>query len=182
MIQVTGVDKLHEQLRILAAEAEAEMTNMVMDTMQTLKEIAVKNTPIGDADENADMYAARQDFFLGMPLEEGFARASWKFVTQKYTGVGSATSIPDSQRKVFPGFSVSTVVNDNSMMNFRLGDRIVLRNDAYYISKAPWPYESKGIGLEENYSAQTGGQGIMKPTITEFLQVYKVNVSPIGGR
>ena len=51
------------------------------------------------------------------------------------------------------------------MMNYKLGQQVLIGNRGPYISL-----------LETNYSNQTAGQGIMQPTIDSIMAVHRTDL------
>lgn len=98
-------------------------------------------------------YKSRTDL---QPVE-GFSRGSWQvsttgqFSKQEYYGYGS-------------GDAALSLVKGN-LGNYILGQTVYIGNNAYYIK-----------ALENNYSEQTQGLGIMQPTVDSIIATYQVDL------
>ena len=88
---------------------------------------------------------------------EGFAKGSWQvntsgqFSIQVIYGVNSGSE------------ALSLIKTD--LDSYKLGDTLYIGNTGFYIDM-----------LENNYSSQTQGVGIMQPTLDSIMQTYKVDL------
>ena len=135
---------------------ERKLKYMVVQFSYLISSEAIKNTPLGDSVRFEPWYLQRQ-LNTGLQPIEGFARGSWQasttgqFRQQEYYGLGSGSS------------ALSLVKGD--LGNYRLGQTVYIGNNAYYIQ-----------ALENNYSSQTQGLGIMKPTSEAVFRTYQVDM------
>lgn len=135
---------------------ERKLKYMVVQFSYLISSEAIKNTPLGDSVRFEPWYLQRQ-LNTGLQPIEGFARGSWQVSTtgqfrqQEYYGLGSGSS------------ALSLVKGD--LGNYRLGQTVYIGNNAYYIQ-----------ALENNYSSQTQGLGIMTPTTDAVFRTYQVDM------
>ena len=150
------VAKVLEELKAYHADTIRRMENMVRGFAYTISKTAIENTPIGDAEKYFALYERRQNR-TGLQAEEGFARGSWQvnttgqFSMQAIYGVNSGSE------------ALSLVKAD--LGSYKLGDTVFVGNRGFYIEL-----------LENNYSSQTTGLGIMQPTLDSIMQTYKVDL------
>lgn len=150
------VSKVLEELKAYHQDTERRLKNMVTGFAYTIAKTAIEKTPLGDAETYFKLYELRQNR-TGLQPEEGFARGSWQantsgqFSIQTIYGATSGTE------------ALSFVKSDLS--NYKLGDTVFVGNKGFYIKL-----------LENNYSDQTMGMGIMQPTLDSIMQTYQVDL------
>ena len=155
MISV-DVAKVLEELKAYHADTIRRMENMVRGFAYTISKTAIENTPRGDAEKYFKMYELRQDR-TGLAPVEGFAKGSWQvnttgqFSMQAIYGVNSGSE------------ALSLVKAD--LGSYKLGDTVFVGNKGFYIRL-----------LENNYSSQTTGLGIMLPTLDSIMRTYQVDL------
>lgn len=137
-------------------EVERKLKYMVVQFSYLVSSEAIKNTPLGDSVRFEPWYL-RREMNTGLQPVEGFARGSWQanttgqFKLQEFYTAGSGAS------------ALSLVKAD--LGNYLLGQNVYIGNNAYYIR-----------ALENNYSSQTQGMGIMKPTTDAIMMTYQVDL------
>ena len=148
--------KLEQSLKKFHEEAVRKMQGMVKKFAYWVTVSATNYTPLGDATANASLYKLREEHY-GLKPEEGFARGSWQvsldgtLSIQQLYGVNSNSAAVDA-----------AIIN---LMNYSLGDSLIVGNTGPYIMK-----------LENNFSKKTNGQGIMQPTIDMITSVYQLEL------
>lgn len=144
--------KLLAQLQAFEKEATRRMEKMVEGFAYQLTMRAIENTPMGDSLRFMSYYQSRTD----LPQEEGIAQGNWQFSKngsfqlQLFSGQQSGI---DALNKV-----------KSESVAYKLGDTFYIGNAAPYID-----------ALEGNYSVQTNGRGIVKPTLEQITGAYSVN-------
>lgn len=146
---------------------ERKLKNMVEGFAYEFTLTAALNTPLGNADDNPEniklfnMYQRRtydsgwQSY--GLEPKEGFARGAWQvsldgsLSIQELYGKNTAYEARDIAKR--------------SMQSYQLGQTVIIGNYGPYIQS-----------LENNHSAQTMDQGIMKPTIEQVLTSYRIDL------
>lgn len=149
MITATNTDALAKQLEELSKEVERKLKNMVSEFTVDVVSAAVNNTPLGDSEKFANLYAMRLTNGSGLMDQEGLAQGSWQVALD-----GSLEFKPDY------GFDAglnAIAETKFAMEGYKLGQDYVIGNTGPYIDE-----------LENNYSDQTNGQGIMQPTIEQI--------------
>ena len=150
------VSKVLEELKAYQQDTVRRLEKMVTGFAYIISKTAIANTPLGDAEEYFKLYELRQKR-TGLEPTEGFARGSWQvntsgqFSIQTIYGATSGTE------------ALSFVKSDLS--NYKLGDTVFVGNKGFYIKL-----------LENNYSDQTMGMGIMQPTLDSIMQTYQVDL------
>ena len=143
---------LLEDLKKLQADMTSRMENMVRRFSQDIVEVAVSKTPIGDisSEQKIRQYLAREKR-IGLDPTPGFAKGSWQvsFSTQIF------------QKAIYS----AQIATDNSLIalkNYKLGNLVYIGNTGPYIAD-----------LENNWSPQTEGLGILKPTVQAIEAIYR---------
>lgn len=150
------VSKVLEELKAYHKDTVRRLENMVKGFSYIISKTAIEKTPLGDAETYFKLYELRQGR-TGLEPTEGFARGSWQvntsgqFSIQTIYGTTSGTE------------ALSFVKSDLS--NYKLGDTVFVGNKGFYIKL-----------LENNYSDQTMGMGIMQPTLDSIMQTYQVDL------
>ena len=148
------LDGLVKQLEDLYKETVRKFENMVRGWSYEVTLTAIGNTPLGNnAAEpvgNLASYLRRQQEYGFLP-EPGLARSGWQAKPN-----GNLTF----QEHYDPGIALSGV--RSSMASYRLGQDVWIGNRGPYIKL-----------LEDNFSNQTNGDGIMKPTLQSIEALYR---------
>lgn len=147
------VAKSLEQMRALI---DRKLRNMVSGFVYQLTVSLSENTPVGDPLKWPHFYEQRFEAYGISPNEGGFHAGSWQY-----------------SENVIPGFDPNiysqVAAGDN---NRRLAKTQYKLGDTFYIgSNSP-----AIINLEENYSVQTNGLGIVKPSIAQLMSAYGINM------
>lgn len=157
MIVAANTDKLAKQLEELSKEVERKLKNMVSEFTVDVVTAAVNNTPLGDSEKFANLYAMRLTNGSGLLDEEGLAQGSWQVALD-----GSLEFKPDY------GFDAglnAIAETKFAMEGYQLGQKYIIGNKGPYID-----------ALENNYSDQTNGQGIMAPTIEQVQSAIQADL------
>lgn len=148
--------ELLESLKKYEEEFKRKLEGMVTAFAYESTVIAVGNTPLGSSSAFPDWYEARS-MVTGLSPEEGFARGSWQISLD-----GSL-----SWREHYGQDSGMLAAEDarEKMSDYKIGDTVYIGNLGPYIKK-----------LEDNYSPQTSGQGIMQPTENNIVAIYNTDI------
>ena len=144
---------LLKSLKEAHTDAVLRMERMVRGFAYQLTLRAIENTPLGNS---KGVYARYYNARTNLPQVEGLARGNWQFDEN-----GSLTL------QIIAGQASGEVALDLVEMassRYRLGDSFFIGNAAPYIS-----------ALEADYSPQTNGEGIMKPTLADITGAYSVD-------
>lgn len=148
--------KLEEQLKKFHETSVKKLEGMVRKFAYWVTVSATNYTPLGDSQRFADLYALRQERYNLKP-EEGFAKGSWQISLdgtlniQELYGPRSGSNAVDA-----------AIIN---LMNYNLGESVIIGNTGPYIMK-----------LENNYSPKTFGNGIMAPTLRDITSIYSLDL------
>lgn len=159
MIVSANSDKLAKAFMEFQVAFERKLKNVARGFAYKITDTAIKNTPLGDAQQYMSWYKRREES-IGLNPQQGFARGSWQanqsgqFTVQTIYGNSSGTQ-------------ALTMVN-SSLGNINLWQNIYIGNRGYYIKM-----------LENNYSEQTQGLGIMKPTQDMVLATYAIDIKEL---
>lgn len=154
MIKVDN-SALVQSLEQFKTALKAKLEQNVRTFAYKITEEAIKNTPLGNSILNESYYERRKQY-TGLLAEEGYARGSWQ-----------ATISGGFQRQEFyskTSGSQALAVASRSLDSFVLGQTISIGNTAYYIG-----------ALENNYSMQTAGLGIIQPTLGQIQSIYSIS-------
>jgi len=143
---LASLTKAHE-------DAVKRMEQMVSGFAYEFSVRAVERTPLGDAKTYWEWYKAR----TYLPKEEGIARGNWQFSTN-----GSISLQLRSGQET--GVAAANEVLSSSQESYTLGSTFYITNIGPYIDR-----------LENNYSGQTKGMGIMQPTLDDITGAYSVD-------
>lgn len=161
-IRVNTEDVLADILKYrkeVERKLKAAMTTYVYQAVL----IATQKTPLGDAERWMELYQYRNTKY-GLKEEEGFARGSWQ--------VNESGQF--SQKEIY-GLSSGEIAAQDAeeymLNNYKIGDTVYIGNTGPYIMQ-----------LENNYSYQTSGEGIVKPTLDEVMAMYNTNFKYIFDR
>lgn len=158
-------EALEKSLDDAIATIERKLKHTAKGFAYEFSVVAVANTPLGEEQKNADskyynLYQNRVDDSdwqsYGLEPKEGFARGAWQvsfdgsLTPQENYGVGSG--------------KIALQTLDNTLKGYKLGQTITIGNYGPYIQD-----------LEKGYS-EKAPDGISKPTISQVLQAYLINV------
>lgn len=155
MISV-DVSKVLKELQAYHQDTVRQLEKMVVGFSYEIAKTAIEKTPLGDAEKYFALYAKRYKEKNLLP-EEGFAKGSWQvntsgqFSMQAFYGQNS-------------GDTALTFVRSD-LASYKLGETVFIGNKGFYIKE-----------LENNYSDQTMGMGIMQPTENSIIQTYQVDL------
>ena len=150
------ISKVLQELQQYKEEVDRKLKYMVVGFSYLISQEAIKNTPLGDARFYESWYLSRQ-IDTGLEPQEGISRGAWQvstsgqFTQQEYYGYGSG----DTALSLVKG----------RLSNYQLGQTVYIGNSAYYFR-----------ALDNNYSEQTQGLGIVKPTIDAITSTYQVDL------
>jgi hypothetical protein len=151
-----NIDSLKKSLEEAKKEITFKLEGMVKKFSYWVTVSATNNTPLGDSQRYANLYALRQETY-GLKPEEGFARGSWQVSLDGSLDVQELYGINSNN------FAVDAAIIN--LMNYSLGEKLIIGNTGPYIEK-----------LEDNYSVKTNGQGIMQPTLDMVTSVYQLDL------
>jgi hypothetical protein len=149
----TDTSKLLQDLKKFHLDAVRRLEQMVAGFAYEFVMTGVENTPLGDVEEHLKLYQQRQRR-LGLDVQAGFAQGSWQ------VALDNSLEFQDT----YSGATAIAAAKIN-MMNYKLGQSFVIGNTGPYIG-----------ALENNYSPQTNGLGIIKPTVDLVMSTYKINL------
>lgn len=152
MIKVE-VNDLLKSLDAYYIDTVRRLEQMVRGFSYEIALTAIEKTPLGDAETYAARYANRERL-TGLQPVAGFARGSWQVALDGTLEV----------QELYSGTAAASAVQIH-MLNYKLGEQVIIGNTGPYIEQ-----------LENNYSIQTLGEGILKPTLDSILQVYKADL------
>lgn len=147
---------LVKDLQAAYLEIVRRMENMVRGFAYEVALTAINQTPIGDSEAYRKLYLRREKTYGLAPIE-GLAKGGWQVSLdgsldfQQLYGQASGNTAASAARI--------------GMMNYSLGQTVLIGNTGPYI----------GL-LEQNYSLQTNGEGIMKPTLDSIMAVHRVEL------
>ena len=147
------VSKVLEELKAYHTDSINRMQNMVRGFAYIISQTAIDNTPIGNSEQYFKLYERRQRQ-TGLKPIEGFAKGSWQ--------VNKSGDF--SIQQVYSGGEALRLITTD-LQNYKLGDTLYIGNKGFYIRL-----------LENNYSSQTNGLGIMQPTLDSILSTYQVDL------
>jgi len=156
-----NVDELLKSLELYHADAVRRLENMVSGFAYEFVLAAGLKTPVGDAESlesvaaYARLYKRRNETF-GIPEDVGYHAGSWQFspngTLEFSTMIVSPQGAADDARY-------------EAQATYALGK-------TFYIGA-----NTPGmVALENNYSAQTDGQGIYKPSLDLVMSTYAINM------
>lgn len=147
------ITKVLQELKKYKEEVERKLKHMVVGFSYIISQEAIKSTPLGDANLYESWYLRREEL-IGLQPIEGFAQGSWQVNTSGQFDI----------QETYSGSEALSLIR-GSISNYRLGQTVYIGNTGYYIQQ-----------LENNYSGQTKGMGIMKPTIAAITSTYQVDL------
>lgn len=152
------ISKVLEELKKYHEDVERKLKYMVIQFSYLISSEAIKNTPLGNAAPkeqggNLPWYLRREDI-TGLQPIEGFAQGSWQVNTSGTFNI----------QEIYSGGEALSLIR-GSISNYQLGQTVYIGNSAYYFR-----------ALENNYSEQTQGLGIVKPTLDAITSTYQVDL------
>ena len=150
---------LEMSLMKAAGTIALRLKQMVVGFSYEFTVTAIQNTPLGDASPEPNGYLSlyiKRYNETGLSPIEGFARGSWQvdfdnnIQMQSLYGANSG-SVAGSAAKI-------------SLMNYNLGQKVYIANTGPYI-----------VNLENGSSGQAP-EGISKPTLTQVMDSYKIDL------
>lgn len=150
------VAKVLEELKAYHQDTIRRMENMVRGFSYIISKTAIENTPRGDAETFFKLYEQRKKRIRLEPIE-GFAKGSWQVNTSGQFSIQAIYGVNSGSE------ALSLIKTD--LDSYKLGDTLYIGNTGFYIDM-----------LENNYSSQTQGMGIMQPTLDSIMQTYKVDL------
>lgn len=145
----------------LEQEIARKLEGMVRRFVHIITMTAIDYTPIGSSVNYAEWYAMRRTNpnwqSYGLEPIEGFAKGSWRvdmdavLSIQEYYGQSSEKQASDRALK--------------DLNDYKLGNTIMISNMGPYIQQ-----------LDNNYSKQTHGQGILQHTIDSTMRTYQLHL------
>ena len=152
------ISKVLEELKKYHEDVERKLKYMVIQFSYLISSEAIRNTPLGNAaptDQGGNLpWYLRRESTLGLQPIEGFAQGSWQVNTSGQFNIQETYSGSEALSLIRGGIS-----------NYRLGQTVYIGNSAYYFRE-----------LENNYSEQTQGLGIVKPTLDAITATYQVDL------
>ncbi len=152
------ISKVLEELKKYHEDVERKLKYMVGQFSYLISSEAIKNTPLGNAaptDQGGNLpWYLRRETTLGLQPVAGFAQGSWQVNTSGQFNI----------QETYSGSEALSLIR-GSISNYRLGQTVYIGNTGYYIQQ-----------LENNYSEQTQGMGIMEPTIDAITATYQVDL------
>lgn len=143
------VSKTLESLKKAHAEIVRRLENMVRGFAYEFAMTAVSNTPLGDDEKYFKLYQRRT--YL-QPIA-GFAQGSWQYSE-------SGTLL---QQDIYSGSEALAIIK-SKLAGYKLGESLTIGNTGPYI-----------VNLEHGYSNQAP-DGIVKPTIEQVMNAYRINL------
>ena len=152
------ITKVLQELQQYKEEVDRKLKYMVVQFSYLISSEAIRNTPLGNAAPkeqggNLPWYLRREDI-TGLQPVEGFAQGSWQVNTSGQFNV----------QEIYSGGEALSLIR-GSISNYQLGQTVYIGNTAYYFQE-----------LDDNYSEQTQGLGIVKPTIDAITSTYQVDL------
>ena len=152
------ITKVLQELQQYKEEVDRKLKYMVVQFSYLISSEAIRNTPLGNAAPkeqggNLPWYLRREDI-TGLQPIEGFAQGSWQVNTSGQFNV----------QEIYSGGEALSLIR-GSISNYQLGQTVYIGNSAYYFR-----------ALENNYSEQTQGLGIVKPTLDAITSTYQVDL------
>ena len=147
-----------EDFRVLN---ETKTKGMVQLFVRNVVTYATDSTPIGDSITHLELYKERtfntewQSY--GLQPVEGFARGSWR------VSLDGSTQLQENYGRDSGDLALRQA--RFNVRDYRLGQEVTISNYGPYISD-----------LERNYSQQTQGQGIMKPTVDSVMRIASISL------
>ncbi len=156
-----NISAFEKSFKDLEKEITRKMEGMVRKFTYTVSFTAIDNTPMGDSALYPSWYEMRKNDpnwqSYGLEPVEGFARGSWN------VSMDGVLSMQQIYGKSSGEKAEAKIKSD--MLEYKLGDTVMISNFGPYI-----------LNLENNYSDQTRGQGIIRPTIASVMRTYQYSL------
>lgn len=155
MITVDSKDLLKD-LQEFYLDTVRRLEQMVRGFSYEIALTAIEKTPLGDSAAYQKLYLRREKAY-GLAPVEGLAKGGWQtsldgtLEFQQLYGTNSGQTAASAARI--------------GMMNYQLGQTVLIGNEGPYIQQ-----------LEDNYSLQTNGEGIMQPTLDSIMAVHRADL------
>ena len=156
----SNVSKLQKSLEQFAVDNQRKLEHMVAMFAVELASAASSKTPVGSdeairtVDRYAGSYAARMEQY-GIPMEAGFHAGSWQYAENQQL---------DFVPVIYEQADVLNDVLYSAESAYKLGDNFNIGSIAPAI-----------VQLENNYSKQTQGRGIVAPTLEQVKAAFAVD-------
>ena len=150
------ISKVLEELKKYHEDVERKLKYMVVGFSYIISEEAIKRTPLGDSNVYESWYMERFRLTRLKP-EEGYSRGSWQ--------VNTSGQFSKQERYGYGSGDEALGLVKGSLSTYQLGQTVYIGNTAYYFQ-----------ALDDNYSEQTQGLGIVKPTIDAITSTYQVDL------
>lgn len=147
---------LSKDLEQFYKDVVRKLENMVRGFAYEITLTAIDKTPLGNAEAYMKLYQRREKAYGLAPIE-GLARGGWQV---SLDGTLDFQQLYGSNSGNTAGAAAKI-----HMMNYQLGQQVIIGNEGPYIQ-----------ALEQNYSDQTAGLGIMQPTLDSIMAVQRVNL------
>ena len=150
------ITKVLQELQQYKEEVDRKLKHMVVGFSYIISEEAIKRTPLGDSHVYESWYIQRFNS-TGLEPKEGYSRGSWQ--------VNTSGQFSQQERYGYGSGDAALGLVKGSLGTYQLGQTIYIGNTAYYFQ-----------ALDDNYSEQTQGLGIVKPTIDAITSTYQVDL------
>jgi hypothetical protein len=156
----TNIDKLQKSLDQFVVDNERKLRKVVINFAVQLAENAINQTPIGSDesirinDKYRSLYEQRANL-TGLPTEAGYHRGSWMYSEDEFEDFFPFITEPAD--------ALGNVDSDARSM-YNLGDSFNIKSVGPAI-----------VQLENNYSEQTQGQGIVNPTFAAVESAFSID-------
>ena len=149
------ITKVLQELQQYKEEVDRKLKYMVGQFSYLISSEAIRNTPLGNAapkDQGGNLpWYLRREELTGLQPIAGFAQGSWQVNTSGQFNI----------QETYSGGEALSLIR-GSVSNYQLGQTVYIGNTAYYFQ-----------ALDDNYSEQTQGLGIVKPTIDAIIKKKK---------
>lgn len=151
-----NVDEVVRQLQAYHEETVRGLKRMVATFAYKVTLEASHNTPVGDADRYATLYAKREEVY-GIPATEGFHAGAWSYSEQWNSA--------EFDEKIYTDIEAAGTVEQSVKNNFKLGKKFYIRANgpAYHL-------------LDTGYSPKAP-EGIVAPTLNAIANIYSLNLA-----
>lgn len=150
------IDNLIKDLEKYHDDMVFRLEQMVRTFSYNVALTAIQKTPIGDSEYYADWYEKRYNETGLIPIH-GLSRGNWQYSKNNAASLQSNYG-DNSSSEALKQFKEASV-------QYRLGDTFYIGD---YTPYASW--------LENNYSPQTNGEGIGRPTMQVVTSLYQFSL------
>lgn len=152
------ITKVLQELQKYKEDVDRKLKYMVVQFSYLISSEAIRNTPLGNAspkDQGGNLpWYLRREELTGLQPIAGFAKGSWQVNTSGTFNI----------QETYSGGEAMSLIR-GSLFSYQLGQTVYIGNTGYYIRQ-----------LENNYSEQTQGMGIMQPTLDTITATYQVDL------